>query len=216
MKTKRVFFTSLAAFILSFHMIYAQDAPEKSFMVYPTIGFGIGFFYPQDVNDYIKNDLSSMGYSAVNEDMYMYLEIKAGVAFRLQKVDFNLSLEYDLGPKLVVGGEETYTYGFNRVSPELSFNYYIPNKTGKNAFFIGAGIHYSFMSFEEFSGSAPGFKAQIGYSLQFGKFNLQPYGAFRYAKSTDTSEDFGNDFVLDYTGGQIGVLLSFHQRMLYK
>jgi hypothetical protein len=216
MNTKRFFFTLVAAMLLSFQMIYTQDAPAKSSMIYPTIGLGIGFFYPQDVNDYIKSDLSSMGYTALNEDLYMYLEIKAGVALRLKKVDFNLALEYDLGPKVVVGGDETFTYGFNRISPELSFNYYIPNNSGKNAFFIGAGFHYSFMKFEEFSGSAPGFKAQLGYSLQFSKFNLQPYLAFRYAKSTDTSTNFGSDFDLDYTGGQIGVVLSFHKRMLYK
>ncbi|MBN2814455.1 MAG: hypothetical protein JXQ80_10285, partial [Bacteroidales bacterium] len=74
--------------------------------------------------------------------------------------------------------------------------------------FVGGGVQYQFMSFEDFQASAPGFRAQVGYSMQFGNFNLQPYGAFRYAKATDSGDL--TDFELNYTGFQIGVILSFH------
>lgn len=191
--------------------------------VYPTFGFGIGFFYPSDVNDYIAQDIVA-GNVSVNTDIYMYLEIKGGLTFRLKKVDFNALIEYDMAPKFITvsGGGDDFSYSYNRFSPEISANYYISNKSGRNAFFVGAGINYSFMKFEEFSAAAPGFKVQLGYSMQFGKFNLQPYGAFRYSKATDSSDatwgsfDENSEITLDYIGGQIGVILSFHQRKSYK
>jgi hypothetical protein len=195
----------------------SQETSAKSFAVYPTLGFGIGFFYPKDVNDYIKEEIVASYSSAVNTDLYMYLEIKGGVTFRLKSVDFSMLLEYDIAPKfVVVTGGDDFAYSFTRFSPEISANYYIPNKSGKHAFFIGGGVNYSFMRFKEFSASSPGFKLQMGYSLQFGKLNLQPNVAFRYVKATDSSDDIWGDFDLDYTGGQIGVILSFHPRMNYK
>jgi hypothetical protein len=148
----------------------------------------------------------------------MYLEAKAGLTYRLKSFDVTGGIEYNLAPKYVIvegGSVSSITYFYHRFSPEISANYYISNKNGKNAFFLGGGINYSFLSFEEFSASAPGFKLQLGYSLQFGKFNLQPYGAFRYTKVTDSSHDMG-DFVMTYTGGQIGVTMSFHPLIPYK
>ncbi len=203
--------------------VKSQEASSKSVAVYPTIGFGIGFFYPQDVNQFIKDEIIS-GYGAsYNTDLYMYLELKGGVTVRLKKVDFSALLEYDIAPKIVmVTNGESFSFGYSRVSPEISANYYIPNQSGKNAFFIGGGVNYSFMSFKGFNASSPGFKLQAGYSMQFGKFNMQPYVAFRYSRATDTSDavwgdaDQNTEFTLDYIGGQIGIILSFHPRMLYK
>jgi hypothetical protein len=222
MRTFKSLSLSLFVFVLFAFtfQLRAQDS-EKSFMVYPTFGVGIGFFYPKDVNTYIEDYMFPEALESYNTEIYMYLEVKGGVTFRLKNVDFGVIMEYDIAPKFVVvtGGGEDDTYAFSRYSPELSANYYIPGKSGKNAFFIGAGINYSFMEFEGIKASAPGVKLQLGYSMQFGKFNMQPYGAFRYVKGTDDDViwGMGNDkFELNYTGGQIGIILSFHQRMLYR
>jgi hypothetical protein len=211
--------TLIAVILLQGLTLKSQESPSKSLLVYPSFGFGIGFFYPKDVNDYIKEEIISGYGSTVNTDLYMYLEIKGGITFRLKNVDFNAMLEYDIAPKYVVvsGGGDNFSFAFTRIAPEISANYYIPGESGKNAFFIGGGVNYSFMSFKEFKASNPGFKLQAGYSMQFGKFNMQPYLAFRYVKATDTSSDVNwPKFNLDYTGGQIGIILSFHQRMNYK
>jgi hypothetical protein len=208
---KRILFT-LSTFIVCALSLNAQESTGKTSALYPTIGIGIGFFYPSDVNDYIDYDLSN--YITINEDMYMYLEIKGGLTYRLKKVDFSALVEFDVAPKIATTGDETYTYFFTRLAPEISVNYYISNRTGKNAFFIGAGVSYAFLTFKDYSASAPGVKAQLGYSMQFGKFNMQPYLAFRYNKATD-SATLGN-FDLDFTGGQIGLIFSFHPRILYK
>jgi hypothetical protein len=222
MKTQKML-SGLLFFVIMATFPYASNAQEsspKNQMIYPTIGVGIGFFYPEDVNNYIK-DFITAGYTTVNTELYMYLEVKGGLTFRLKNVDFTAALEYDIAPKYVVvdvGGNISYSY--SRVAPEISANYFIPNKSGKNAFFIGGGISYSFMKFKEFSASNPGFKIQTGYSLQFNKINIQPYIAFRYVKATDNGitdiDTLPGSFDLSYTGGQIGILISFHPRMLYR
>lgn len=55
-------------------------------------------------------------------------------------------------------------------------------------------------------------RIHAGLDLQFGNFNLQPYGAFQYVKAKDkNSSMYNEDFILNYTGRQIGVFLSFHR-----
>jgi len=187
----------------------SQESPLK---VYPTFGVSIGFFYPSDVNDYIESTLGSF-YSTEfgSEDMFMYLELYGGVAFRLKRMDVTGFLEYALAPKwVVVTNGDDISFTFSRISPGVNANYYIPIGSGKHALFVGGGIQYHIMDFEEFYASAPGFRLQAGISLQFGKFNIQPYGAFKYARATDSDNDLGGDFDLNYTGGQIGFFFSFH------
>ncbi len=217
-KTKALILLLLVV-VMSWQSLLSQESTAKTSAFYPSFGLGIGFFYPADVNDYMVIDMASQGaVGTFNTEMYMYLEVKAGLTYRLKSFDVTGGIEYNVAPKYVIvegGNVNSITYFYHRFSPEISANYYISNKNGKNAFFIGGGVNYSFLSFEEFSASAPGFKLQLGYSLQFGKFNLQPYGAFRYTKATDSSTGMG-DFVLDYTGGQIGVTMSFHPLILYK
>ena len=217
-KAKALFWFAFMV-IMSWQTLFSQDKVAKTSAFYPSFGLGIGFFYPSDVNDYIDLDMAYQGVEGTfNTDLYMYLEVKAGLTYRMKSFDLTGGIEYDVAPKYVVvegGSSGSLTYFYHRVSPEISANYYISNKNGKNAFFIGGGFNYSFLSFEESNASAPGFKVQLGYSMQFGKFNLQPYGAFRYTKATDSSTGIG-DFVMDYTGGQIGVNMSFHPLILYK
>lgn len=217
-KTKVILWL-LFSVVMSWQTSHSQDLPAKTSAFYPTFGLGIGFFYPSDVNDYIVIDMANQGaVGTFNTKMYMYLEAKAGLSYRMKSFDITGGLEYDMAPKYVIvegGSVNSITYFYHRLSPEISANYYIPNKSGKNAFFFGGGVNYSFLSFEDFSASAPGFKVQLGYSLQFGNFNLQPYGAFRYTRATDSSTGMG-DFVLGYTGGQIGVTMSFHPLIPYR
>jgi hypothetical protein len=205
--------------IISWQTLLSQDSTTKTFAFYPSFGLGIGFFYPSDVNDYMENDMASLGVAgSYNTSLYMYLEVKAGLTYRMKCFDITGGFEYDLAPKFIFvsgGSVSSITYFYHRLSPEISSNYYISAKNSKNAFFIGGGVNYSFLSFEEYSASAPGFKVQLGYSMQFDKFNLQPYGAFRYTRAIDSSTGI-EDFVMDYTGGQFGLIMSLHPMIRYK
>lgn len=202
--------------------LQAQDATPP-FMVYPSITVGIGFFYPGHVNEYIEDEIIA-GYSdAVNTELYAFFEVRGGLTFRMKRFDFGAMLEYDIAPKFVmVTGGDNFTYSYSRIAPELSANIYFPGNSGKNAFFVGAGINYSFMKFEEYNASSPGVAVRAGYSMQFKSINIQPYGLFRLVKGSDPSGyDYQgtivhSEFEMNYTSFQIGANISFHKRMLYK
>lgn len=219
MKTDHVAFCALQlkvlCLLLVLFSVFATSQPafsqDSKMKVYPTFGLGIGFFNPSDVNDYVEISLpSNYELEFGTTDMFMYFEFMAGVTFRTKRFDVTPYADFALAPKwvTVIGGDDDYFYNFTRLSPGVMANYYFPSKSEKHAFFIGGGVQYQFMSFEDFQASAPGFRAQAGYSMQFGKFNLQPYAAFRYSKAKDSVGM--SDFELNYTGFQIGVILSFH------
>ncbi len=193
--------------------VQSQETTAKTNAVYPTFGVGIGFFNPEDVNEYIKYSLPS-GYISEfgTEDIFMLIDLHAGITFRMKRFDVSAMLEYDIAPKfIIIEGADNQTYVFSRVAPGITANIYIPVGTGRHALFLGGNVNYSFMSFKDFRASSPGFKIQAGFSMQFGNFNLQPFGAFNYASGTDSDNSaWGKDFILNYTNGQVGVYLSFH------
>jgi hypothetical protein len=193
-----------------------ESSPDHA--VYPTFGVGIGFFYPRDVNNYIESSLPS-GYTTEYgfSELIMYLDVHAGITFRMKQFDISGMVEYDIAPKLImVTNGDDINFFYNRLAPGITANYYIPVASGRHAFFIGGGVNYSFLKLEDFTASNPGFRLQAGFSLQFGKFNLQPFGAFNYVSATDSSDPDWEDFKMNYTSGQIGVNMSFHPRMNYK
>ncbi len=103
---------------------------------------------------------------------------------------------------------------FRRISPGISANYYIPMKSEKMDFFFGGGFQYHFMKFEDMTANTPGFSLRAGISMQFGRFNMQPNISFLYAQTNNVSindYDYSNSgFVMNYTSGLIGIIMSFH------
>lgn len=204
-------------------MVHSQESASGSFAVHPTFGLGFGFFYPKDVNKEIDYIIDEGGYliETGTKNIFMFYDLHAGLSFRIKRFDFSALFEYDIAPKWIfaTGGDDLSFY-FSRLAPGFLANFYIPVGSGKHAFFLGGGVNYSIIKFKEkigseennLEGSTVGFKAQLGFSLQFGKFNLQPFAAFNYAKAT--TKDW--QYSLDYTNGQIGVNFSFHRPINYK
>jgi hypothetical protein len=193
---------------------------QSSFAIYPSFSIGLGFFYPSDVNDYITNEMMSSYTETYNTDIYLNFELRGGLSFRMKKLEISGSFECAFAPKVVVGAD---SYSFNRFSPLVSAIYYIPvGSSGKNALLVGGGIHYNFLKFEDFKGSNPGLKLMVGYSMQAGHFNLQPNLSVNIIKaegSSDYDNGFGyttNYLDLNYTGVNIGVILSFHRKISYR
>jgi hypothetical protein len=180
----------------------------KSFAVSPSFGFGIGGFNPAGVNEYINNDLS--GFITTNAELYLYEEIHFSLNFKFKWFDISPIAEYAIGPKVVVGADRSYF--FNRLSPGVLANFFIPmGSSGKNALFIGGGAQYHMMSFEDFKGNTPGYRIQLGFDLQFGRVNMQPILAFNLANAKNILPSDFNNRDLNYTGGQIGINISFHK-----
>ena len=198
-------------FLISNKLAAQETSPEK-LMVYPSFGVAAGFFSPGDVNDAIEASLARAGVTKQygTTDIFMNYEIHGGVTFRLKKMDFSGELAFAFAPKwILVENGDNMSFYFNRVSPGISANYYIPMKSDKMDFFLGGGVQYHFMKFEEIKGHTPGFSLRAGISMQFGRFNMQPNVSFLYARTDDTSL-MDNGFVLNYTSGLIGIIMSFH------
>ena len=198
--------------VLLFKMVSmnSQDSPVK---FYPSFGLSYGFFDPKDVNAFIKNDLSSHSIASTSgtTDIFSYFEVRGGITVKMKRIDFNGIGEYAGAPKVVlVTNGNSRTYYFSRTTIGAVSDFFIPlGSSGKSSLFFGGGVLYNFMKFKSYTASSPGFRLQAGVSLQFGKFNLEPNLAFNYAKATKHITN--DDFVMNYTGGQISLIFSFHK-----
>lgn len=210
-----IFVTSVILLFYACNILLAQETSSGNMKIYPSFGFAAGFFYPGDVNDYIAASLALAGVTKQygTTDMFMNYEIHGGVTFRLKRMDFSGELAYAFAPKwIIVENGNNMNYYFNRISPGVSANYYIPMNSDKMDLFFGGGIQYHFMKFEDFNAGNPGFCLRAGVSMQFGRFNMQPNISFLYAKSEDNymGAFTENTFVMNYTSGLIGIIMSFH------
>lgn len=196
---------------LSTSTLNAQDF--KKFSVGPGISINLGVFNPVEVNEYIADALSSYTIVFGNTDLIMYYELSAFLNFKTRWVDISPTLSYAMAPKIIIGAESFY---FNRVSPGVMANFFIPTGlSGKTAFFIGGGLQYHMMSFDDYEGNDLGFRLQLGYDMQFGSFNMQPILAFNVAKTIGTAPS-ASPLDMNYTGGQIGINMSFHKPVSHR
>ena len=180
--------------------------------VYFGIGFGFGFFYPSDVNDYIKDEMSYVYLTSGVEDLFLNIVGRISLTYRINRIiDLSWIAEYAWAPKYfsVSGGDNKY-FHFDRISPGLIAKLHIPIGSGRHSIFLAPGILYHFMKFEEFKADDFGVRIEAGLSFNFGKSNLQPFICYDYAKAKDDL-DFNNirKFELNYSGAQIGVDFSF-------
>jgi hypothetical protein len=212
-KTKFTGFLTLLALAtcLSTSPLNAQDF--KKFAVGPGISINLGVFSPDDVNEYISDALSSYTILFGNTDMIIYYELSAFLNFKTRWVDVQPTLTYAIAPKIIIGAESFY---FSRVSPGVLANFFIPTGlSGKNALFIGGGFQYHMMDFDNFEGNDLGFRLQLGFDLQFGGFNLQPVLALNIAEAKGTAPS-ASPLNMNYTGGQIGINMSFHKPVSHR
>jgi hypothetical protein len=203
--------TSLKMLLLIFALLNvislkSQNRPFVQF--YPTFGISAGYFNPSRVNDFIKQDLSSNNIvSSTNTDMFLYYTGQAGLALKIRWIEITGFLEYATSPKwIIVLNGTTRSYYFNRFTYGATANFHIPFGLSKHAFIVGGGIHNNNMTFDIYDASALGYRIQAGVSLQFGWFNLQPYLAYNNVAGTAPV-----NFEMNYTGGQMGLVFSFHR-----
>jgi hypothetical protein len=206
------FYRLLFVLVLLFKVV-SLNSQESPVRVYPSFGLSYGFFYPKDVNNFIKNDLSSHSLTTTSgsSDMFSYFELRGGLTVKMKKIDFNGIGEYAIAPKVIlVTNGSSQTYYFSRTTIGAVSDFFIPlGSSGRSSFFVGGGVLYSFMKFKSYTASAPGLRLQTGVSLQFGKFNLEPNLAFTYAKASKHMTY--SNFEMNYTGGQISLIFSFHK-----
>ncbi len=187
--------------------VITENRVEK--YIYVGMGFGYGIFYPGDVNDYISYELSNVTITQGVTDLFTNFVGRISVTYRVtETIDLCLVGEYAWGPKYfaITNGSDVY-YHFDRASPGLLAKFHIPFKSGRHSIFFAPGLFYHSMKFEEFKGNTIGARAEMGFSFNFRKFNLQPFLCYDYAKATDNK--YGVPFELNYSGVQIGVDFNF-------
>lgn len=209
---KRVL-TGIICFLI---IVFAAGAQDESirfskgkFLV--GIGIHIGFFSPDDVNQYIEswlaeeNLIESVGFS----DLVLNLGAHFDLGYRINDyVELYGTIEYSAGMKYikVIGGTSKF-FNFNRFSPGVVANALIPlSKNAKNSIFFGGGVFYHAMRFENYECNVPGYRGQFGFSLNNFGFNPQVYLAYDFSKGEDKTDE---SFKMDYSGIQIGVNLNF-------
>lgn len=192
--------------------IITENRKEKN--LYFGIGFGFGFFYPGDVNDYIDADTKDISLTYGTFNIFMNIVGRASLTYRINKtIDLSLIGEYAWAPKYisVTGGGNKY-FHFDRITPGFIAKFHIPIGSGKHSIFLAPGLLYSFMKFEEFKADAIGARLEAGLSFNFRKFNLQPFICYDYVKAKDDTyynDIYNYKFELNYSGAQIGVDFNF-------
>jgi len=175
------------------------------------IGINIGFFSPDDVNQYIEDWLDQLGVLETIgfTDIFLNMGGHFNVGYRINDyVELYGTAEYSGGMKYikVIGGTSKF-FNFRRISPGFVANVMIPlSLNAKNSIFFGGGVFYHLLKFEDFEGQTPGFRGQFGFSLNNYGFNPQIFLAYDFAKGNDGTYE---DFELDYSGIQFGLNLNF-------
>ena len=179
----------------------AQDLFQFKF--FPSVH--IGFFYPDDVNSYIANDLSGYIITQGTSDLILNINLGMGFGFRFANLfEIQPIVEYSIAPKIIINIDKSYS--FNKFSGGIMANFLIPVASNrKHSIIIGGGMFYHNMTFEKFSGNTIDPRFQAGFSINNNRFNPQIILSVDLAK---TEADNNEYFELDYTSVRIGVNLN--------
>jgi hypothetical protein len=208
----KIVFLFISALLLSGALLKAQD--DRKFAFGPGISINAGYFNPVGPNEYIQEALSNYTILFGVTDMFIYYEVAGYLDFKSKWVEVTPAFVYAISPKIIAGAEDFY---FTRMSPGCLANFFIPvGFKGKNAIFVGGGVQYHMMKFEGFEGNHLGYRAQVGFDLQFGNFNLQPVIAFNIANIPNGMTVNQTIYDMNYTGGQIGVNMYFHKPVSHR
>lgn len=197
-----------ALLIFAFCNNYAQNEPENfRFYFFPKLE--IGFFNPADVNNYILEDLTAYDLQSGSEDLILNFTVGLGVGMKIIKyIELQFLGEYSVAPKwIIVTNGDNLSYTFSKYSAGVLARINIPIRSDfKHSAFIGGGMFYNVMDFEQYGASSLNPRFQAGFSINNWKFNPQISLTYDMAKATD---DHFENFELDYSSFRIGVNLNF-------
>lgn len=196
----------IAIFIMFCFTANSQNI-MKPFRFYVSPSIHIGFFSPDEVNNYIEDALSGYEMNFGTTDLIMNFNIGLGFGFRFYNlVELQTVTEYSISPKtILVTNGDNLSFTFSRFSAGLMANFMIPLSSNerRTSFILGGGMIYHSMSFEDYAASKMAPRFQAGISINNNKFNPQ------ILLSADIAKAYDGDFELDYSGVRIGVNLNF-------
>jgi len=103
-------------------MVKSQDEKPSNFQLGGE--FGLGFFNPTDVNNYISNYLSTNGWAvqAGTSDMFIYEMVGATATYTFSNnIAIRGTFECAISPKVITStnSNDSKTFTFTRISPGL-------------------------------------------------------------------------------------------------
>ncbi|ELR69225.1 hypothetical protein C900_05296 [Fulvivirga imtechensis AK7] len=176
-----------------------------------SISVGLGIISPDDVNNYIRNDLSSRGISIISGSSDMTSALMAGI-----------QLYYVVTPKLQVKGifdfaigisstelinqSDFVTYTATRISAGVGANYYFGAKRINP--YIGGAIFFHALSFEGYKGTTVGPRAEPGVAFNFGeRFKMEAFLQLDVAEAS--AEKLSQSMTIDFSSLNAGARFLF-------
>jgi hypothetical protein len=181
-------------------------------------GFGLGFMYPKEINDFMENWTSSLGAEVEEGTSAMVLCIQPRVVITFAPIEYvQIQLVGEIGwaPKVmtVVGGDNR-TFHFLRYSTGGTVAGHLPIRGGRSSVSLGAGVLFNALEFEGIQEITPGYRGVFGFRF-YGRraFTPEIFVEFNWIRA-DTGRDPGgrNPGVigeLDYVSGTIGANFYF-------
>ena len=169
-------------------------------------GFGFGFFYPKDVNDYIESLYNNAYMTYGTTDIFMNFYASLGIIKEFEgDIALKVSGEIAFAPKIisVTNGEGSGFYSLNRLSPMVCIDKYFP-VADNSALFIGLGAHLNYLQFKSWNAITPGGHLELGYRLSFDDYDVEAFVAGDYINGKADS-----NMSLNYTGIRAGAYVAF-------
>jgi hypothetical protein len=181
------------------------DSKRSQKSLFFGVGVGYGFFYPNDVNDYIADYTDNIIITNGTTDMIMNYTIRGILTYKIIKaIDISFFADYTWSPKLIfVDGDDNIYFHFNKFSPGIEPKFHISFSSGRHSVFFSPGVTYNIMKFEKYKADKVGLRLKGGVGLNFDNFTMQPF--VFYDISNDVDERYGDNFRLNYSGVQLGV-----------
>ncbi len=180
------------------------------------IGINLGFFYSNDINNYIRV-ASHIGQNSTiafgTTDMFLgFTPVLSINIMPIKYLNIQIIGEIRWAPKFITGsGVEDRLINFTRYSPGVIISGYLPlGSTERVGLLFGVGCFYHFMRFEEYNADSLGVRGQFGLRIDFNKLSIDVLLSYDYAPANATN--INNPIVkinLGDHGGNIGTLVSF-------
>jgi len=148
--------------------------------------FGIGYFHPSQVNNYMQAQIPSDAelVSGFSEMALLFSLDFSGAYYFTPWFGLRANMLYLFSPKILeVMDGDSHTYWLQSLAPGLSLDFAI--ETGGVArFYASPGIAYQYASFEGYSADGVGLELALGADLSFGAARAKGISlalVFRYA-----------------------------------
>ena len=165
-----------------------QEAPSGPAPFRPVrlrFGYGMGYFHPSQVNNYMKAQVSGADVVSGFSDMVLLLSLDlSGAYYFTHWFGLRANLVYLFSPKILeIYGGESHTYWLQSLAPGLSLDFAI-DTGGIARLFASPGLAYQYASFEDWSAQGVGIELALGTDLSFGVARAKGVSlalVFRYA-----------------------------------